>query len=137
MAEELSPPPRRPSLSRALGRALRRRCPACGEGRLFDGPFRMRGSCPACGWVTEREPGSFTGPMYLVAAVTETFAALLAILLLFLTDWPPKRIFLVGLPLLLLFSLWCFPTSKAVWAAIDFATDAAAGDGEREGRTRG
>jgi uncharacterized protein (DUF983 family) len=92
----------------------------------------MRKSCPRCGWITEREPGAFTGPMYLVAAVTELFAAALALALLFLTDWPAARIFLVGLPLLVLFSLWCFPTSKAVWAAIEHATDAASGESARE-----
>jgi len=71
--------------------------------------------------------------MYLVAVVTEIFAALLAAGLLFLTDWPPRRILLVGLPVLLAFCLWSFPLSKAVWAAVEFATDAASGDAEKPG----
>ena len=40
----------------ALGRGLRRRCPHCGQGRLFSG-WRHLERCPACGLVYERNPG--------------------------------------------------------------------------------
>jgi uncharacterized protein (DUF983 family) len=33
----------------ALGRGLRRRCPACGRGALFQGYLRVADACPACG----------------------------------------------------------------------------------------
>jgi uncharacterized protein (DUF983 family) len=36
----------------ALRRGLRRRCPACGEGRLFDGFLRPSPRCTACGLET-------------------------------------------------------------------------------------
>ena len=39
---------RRPALSSVL-RGLRGRCPACGEGRLFDGYLRQAPSCSHCG----------------------------------------------------------------------------------------
>jgi uncharacterized protein (DUF983 family) len=41
---------------RALGRGLRRRCPHCGDGRLFDG-WAHRDRCSVCGLVFERNPG--------------------------------------------------------------------------------
>src|SRR5690349_12964945 len=38
-----------PSTSLPIGRGLRGRCPACGEGRLFDGFLTLRPRCDHCG----------------------------------------------------------------------------------------
>jgi uncharacterized protein (DUF983 family) len=40
----------------ALGRGLRKRCPHCGEGRLFSG-WRQLERCSTCGLVFTRNPG--------------------------------------------------------------------------------
>ena len=40
----------------ALGRGLRKRCPHCGQGRLFSG-WSFIDSCPVCGLVFARNPG--------------------------------------------------------------------------------
>lgn len=40
----------------ALGRGLRRRCPHCGEGRLFSG-WSFLECCSVCGLVFARNPG--------------------------------------------------------------------------------
>lgn len=40
----------------ALRRGLRKRCPHCGEGRLFDG-WTQRERCSVCGLVFVRNPG--------------------------------------------------------------------------------
>src|SRR3954468_24212188 len=48
---------RRVSLATALGRGLRKRCPHCGEGRLFAGWSRHLDRCARCGLVFERNPG--------------------------------------------------------------------------------
>jgi uncharacterized protein (DUF983 family) len=40
----------------ALGRGLRKRCPHCGQGQLFDG-WRHLERCSRCGLVFERNPG--------------------------------------------------------------------------------
>ena len=44
-----------------LGRALLKRCPLCGAGKLFTGWFRMKERCPGCGYLFEREEGFFLG----------------------------------------------------------------------------
>lgn len=111
-----------------LGRAMARRCPVCGKGKLFRGGLRLAPACPECGWITEREPGTSTGPMYLSAAVTQIVAAALALGFLLLTDWPASKMLLVGILPLALFCLWCFPLCKAVWAAVEYFTDAAMGE---------
>ena len=51
--------PYRPS--RVLWRGLKRRCPRCGRGRLYDGWFRARRTCTECDLVYEASPGSIWG----------------------------------------------------------------------------
>jgi uncharacterized protein (DUF983 family) len=46
----------RESIARALKRGLRKRCPHCGEGRLFSGWSHLD-RCSTCGLVFERNPG--------------------------------------------------------------------------------
>ena len=43
-------------IATALGRGLRKRCPHCGEGRLFSG-WSFFESCSYCGLVFARNPG--------------------------------------------------------------------------------
>ena len=40
-----------------VGRALRRRCPCCGGGGLFEGWFTMVPRCPTCGLASDRVVG--------------------------------------------------------------------------------
>jgi uncharacterized protein (DUF983 family) len=56
------------SLSLALRRGLRGRCPACGQARLF-GRFLKPAACPACGqdWTASRADDF---PAYLAVLVT-------------------------------------------------------------------
>jgi uncharacterized protein (DUF983 family) len=49
-------PPRSTSIATALRRGLRKRCPHCGEGRLFSG-WSQRQRCSHCGLVFVRNPG--------------------------------------------------------------------------------
>jgi uncharacterized protein (DUF983 family) len=44
------------SITTALRRGLRKRCPHCGEGRLFSG-WRQLERCSVCGLVFARNPG--------------------------------------------------------------------------------
>lgn len=41
----------------ALARGLGKRCPSCGQGRLFSGWAHHIEQCPVCGLVYERNPG--------------------------------------------------------------------------------
>jgi uncharacterized protein (DUF983 family) len=47
-------------ISTAIGRGLRKRCPHCGEGRLFSG-WSFLESCSGCGLVFARNPGDTWG----------------------------------------------------------------------------
>jgi uncharacterized protein (DUF983 family) len=48
-----------------LAAAAAGRCPRCGHGRIFRGRLAMHPACPSCGLRFEREPGYFTGAMYV------------------------------------------------------------------------
>lgn len=108
---------------RAFRRALGRRCPQCGDGRLFGGVFRLREACETCGLRYRREPGAQTGSMYVSAAVTELFAASLALALFLLTDLDVRAGLALGVPLVVGFCYLFLPVSMAFWAAVEYATD--------------
>jgi uncharacterized protein (DUF983 family) len=110
---------------RAVSRVLRKRCPQCGTGELFAGRSKLRERCADCGLVYRREPGAMTGSMYLSAAITEVFAAGVIALVYLGTDWGAALSIAVGLPIVLAFCFWFLPVSKALWTAVEYATDAA------------
>jgi len=109
-------------------RGALRRCPVCARGRIFASLLRLRRSCPACGWVIEREPGAVTGSMYLIAVLSELFAAFLLVLIWSFTDWSPVTALAVGLPLMILFSLVALPIARGIWVAVEYHTDVRSGE---------
>ncbi len=109
-------------------RALRKRCPQCGEGPLFRAFARMNETCATCGLRFRRESGSQTGAMYFCAAVSEIFAAALALGLYFFTDWSTPVALGIGTVLVLGFSYLFLPVSMAFWTAVEYATDVSNGE---------
>ncbi|MHC4449148.1 MAG: DUF983 domain-containing protein [Planctomycetota bacterium] len=107
----------------ALRRALKGRCPACGEGRIVVRFINLVRSCPSCGWILEREPGAITGSMYLVAILTQFAAVFLMLLAWLLTDWSPLRIVATGIPVLLVLSIIALAYAKRIWVAVEYTTD--------------
>ena len=70
---ELPPPPSRyPTVpwSTLMGRALRLKCPRCGEGAIFSGPFTTLDHCSHCKLKYERAPGYFLGSIYINYGLT-------------------------------------------------------------------
>lgn len=114
-----------------VGRALKRRCPACGNGPMFRSFSRLAPSCSSCGWIFEREPGTVTGAMYLISMVTQIFAAALFLVIWLATDWSNTTKLLIGLPPIALFSYLMAPFARALWVGVDYYTDIAAGETER------
>jgi uncharacterized protein (DUF983 family) len=83
----------------------------------------MAMSCSHCSLVFRRDPGAMTGAMYVSAAVTEVFAALLIILIFVGTDWGMWVSLAVSLPVFLLFTYWFLPRSMGLWTAVDYMVD--------------
>ena len=57
--------PPAPGRMTPLLRAAALTCPRCGQGRLFEGLFRMRRACDRCGLPFSREPGFYLGSIYI------------------------------------------------------------------------
>jgi uncharacterized protein (DUF983 family) len=69
-------------------RALRRRCPVCGHGPLFEGWFRMKDHCPSCGIRTRRgEDGYTLGALWFNLLLAESLTTLIFLTTLIRT-WP-------------------------------------------------
>ena len=111
------------SLSTALGRGLRLRCPVCGVGRLFRDWFRMHPQCSHCGLRFDRGPGYYLGSIYINYGLT-AFLITAGYLALFLSDTlaPTTRLILLG-GVCVLFPIWFFRYARSLWLAWDLYFD--------------
>lgn len=111
------------SLPQHVLRALRRRCPACGQGGLYASWFRLRSHCPACARPLERQEEGYRVVAYFVNLVFSEFV-LMAILITWLVrTWPTPpwdRIQWVGAVAMVIAPLVLYPWSRALFLAADF-----------------
>lgn len=112
-------------LSRSLllfGRALRLRCPNCGQGKLFTSWLRMRDRCPVCGLKLERgEEGYQVGSyMFNIVAAELIFAALFVGVVVLTWPTPPWKLLQYGgIALMVIAPFAFFPCSKTLFLAFD------------------
>jgi uncharacterized protein (DUF983 family) len=66
----------RRSIIKTLSRALRLKCPVCGESSIVSSPFHIKHQCPACDALFKREDGFFVGAI-MTNVVTTEFVILL------------------------------------------------------------
>ena len=104
-------------------RAIRLRCPNCGNGRVMASWFRIRERCPACGLRYERDEENeyWLGAYTLNFIVTEVlFAAGLLVVLVLTWPGPPwTAILWGGAAQMILTPIVFYPFSKTLWLAID------------------
>jgi uncharacterized protein (DUF983 family) len=115
-----------PHVSRAalvLGRAVRLRCPRCGEGPLFTGWFTMPARCSFCGIAFEREQGYFVGAIYVNYAVTVGIAVLGYLVLWTRTTISNAAQLALWIPFVVVFPLWFFRYSRSLWLALAYLFD--------------
>lgn len=104
-----------------MTRALTKRCPRCGERKIFDSWFRIRERCPACSLVMQRGEGAFLGSLSLNYGVTgAAFIALLVVwLVLDLPDLQFVPLLLSSIGLCLIVPVVFYPFAKTIWSAIE------------------
>ena len=110
-----------PSAARAMVRGFTRRCPRCGQGKLFSRWVQMVERCPRCALRFEREEGAFLGSLVLNYSVTALalIAYLVVVLVLTLPD-PPVFLLTAGAVVIaVIVPLIAYPFAKTTWAAID------------------
>ena len=112
-------PPERPAWP-AIAKGLRRRCPSCGEGTLFDGYLKLRSTCPSCGEDLSHARAD-DGPAYLSILVT---AKIMGTLMLFtyerimLEPWVMAVAFSIGVTVM---ALYLLPRFKGLIVGVQWA----------------
>jgi uncharacterized protein (DUF983 family) len=104
-----------------LIRGLTKRCPWCGQGKLFRRWFTLIERCPKCGLRFEREEGAFLGAMALNYGVTGVaFVALVVVwLAVTLPNLELIPLMAAGIGVTVAVPILFFPFSKTIWVAID------------------
>jgi uncharacterized protein (DUF983 family) len=103
-----------------LLRGLRRRCPACGTGRIFDGYLKLAERCPDCGLETGEFRADDAPPYFTILLVGHLIVP--SMLATEQTWHPPEWVhFSLWPPLALLFTLLLLPRIKgavvgAMWS---------------------
>lgn len=117
MTAPTSPIPPVPPLRTLVARGLRKRCPHCGRGRVFDGWYDTRERCPECGYVLERRAGDSFGFTYVSAAV---LTGLYGVVVLFVrppTNFAESAVYMAFILPIMIGSM---PARKGVALALDY-----------------
>ena len=84
----------------------------------------MNERCPACGIVFEREPGYFTGAMYVSYILAlPLLATLSGMVYLVIPRWSFEAILAIAFALFLFFVPWLFRASRVIWIHFDNVFD--------------
>jgi len=102
-----------------LVRGLRRRCPRCGEGRIFRGWFAMNDRCPVCGRRFNRAPGYLLGSIYFNYGVTALLVVVMYFTLYFSETLEGKQLLVALTAFSMAFPLWFFRYARSLWIAFD------------------
>jgi uncharacterized protein (DUF983 family) len=114
----------RPPLEQLIGRALRLRCPRCGEGGLFRGWFTMHERCADCGLKYERAPGYYLGSAYINYGAIALLTTTAYIGLRFGAGVSTAMLKYPLLAVAVLLPFFTFRHARALWLAMDCHFDA-------------
>jgi hypothetical protein len=108
------------SIGTVLSRALRLRCPACGQSSIAGKVFRIRHHCPSCLAIFKREEGFFVGAILANVLTTEALILAVCFFCLLVVGASYESV-LVGLFLVgLLFPVLFYHHSWSLWLAFDY-----------------
>lgn len=135
--------PSSPSALTYLGRALRLRCPVCGEKPIFVPVTKVRrihdwftplDGCPRCGYPYEREPGYF---LMSIWAINYGFGSIVGLIIYGVLEWkfelPVWQLLAAVLIPVFLFSIFFARHSKSLFLAFDLYFDPHRRDGGSDG----
>jgi uncharacterized protein (DUF983 family) len=107
-----------------LSRALRRRCPRCGERSIWKSWFNTKDRCPRCAHVFEREEGYWVMAVVVNTALVEVIFGIFFVGAV-VASWPEidwSRLLIVALVTNGILPFLFFPFSKTLWIALDLRT---------------
>ncbi|MBL8587311.1 MAG: DUF983 domain-containing protein [Methylobacteriaceae bacterium] len=113
--------PARRDWGEAVGRGLRMRCPACGEGRMFRAYLKVADACPACGEALHHHRADDAPPYVTISVVGHLVVGALLIVEQTWPDTPLWLHFAVWPALGLVLSLLMLPPIKSALVAHQWA----------------
>jgi uncharacterized protein (DUF983 family) len=113
----------RPEVGTLIARALRLRCPRCGEGRLFLNWFTMPERCSGCRLKFERAPGYFLGSSYINYGLTAVMLLVAYIVLHYFVGLTNRQLAAPLTAFCMAFPLFAFRYARALWLAQDCRWD--------------
>jgi uncharacterized protein (DUF983 family) len=109
----------------ALRRALGKRCPRCGRGRVFDSYFKMNPRCGECGAVFWVDQGEWLGPFMLDYTAATTVAVIVWGVIELALPRISMAVLLVVLCAVVVASLFAsFPWSRCLWTVFLYLSGA-------------
>ncbi|MFY9287963.1 MAG: DUF983 domain-containing protein [Alphaproteobacteria bacterium] len=109
------------SLSSVLGRALRERCPHCGQGRMFTSYLRIVSACSVCGEKFGHIRAD-DGPAWITILLTGHIIVPLLVHIQSRVEWPMWQSMLIWITATTLLALALLPRSKSVFVSIIWYT---------------
>lgn len=108
-------------LGKLLWRGFTKRCPVCGESKIFHRWFTMVERCPRCGLRFERIDGHLTGALGINTVVSIIVVITVGIFggILTFPELPLAPLVTTITLVAALFPIFFYPFSKTVWTAID------------------
>ncbi len=114
--------PHRSNGFRRLAAIVNQRYPRCLQGQVFATLLRIHEQCPLCRLPFEREPGYFTGAMYLSYGVAILVTAPVWLMMAWLGRSLREVLLVIG-PLLVAGSPWLFRYARVLWLHLDQGVD--------------
>lgn len=113
-------PARERNVQQAMLRGARQRCPACGEGRIFDRFLSVSGSCPSCGEELHHQRADDAPPYFTMFIVGHIIVA--AVMYVEKAYAPELWVHgLIWTPSILVLSLWLLPRVKGALIGLQWA----------------
>jgi uncharacterized protein (DUF983 family) len=113
----------RPPYETLMLRAMKLRCPRCGEGPLFRRWFAMHERCSSCGLKFERAPGYYLGSSYVNYGLTAIALLIVYVILHYRFQLSNKQLAGPLAAFCVVFPLLAFRHARALWLAMDCRWD--------------
>jgi len=105
---------------RASGRGLRKRCPQCGQGRIFAGYTKTKTTCDSCGLALSGHQAD-DAPPYVTIMIVGHIAIPLALAVKQVYDPPMWFQFAIWTPVILIATFWLLPIAKGGLIGLQWA----------------
>ncbi len=106
-------------LKEAFRRAVKLRCPVCGQGALVERPFHIRHHCQSCDSVFKREDGFFVGAILANVVITELMILVVCFFALLVLGVDYEAMLWVLFTIGVLFPIAFYHHSWSLWLMFD------------------